>query len=62
MNTIKTQNKSYRAECTRSAHILWALKQLALFVIPCIVLASAGVLLAKRLAPTTIILHAPEDD
>jgi hypothetical protein len=55
-------NKTYDTECTRSAHFLWAMKQIALFVIPCAVLASAGVLLAKHLAPSYITIPDPKNN
>jgi hypothetical protein len=52
----------YRPTCSRLAHAMWAIKQLALFVLPCVILVAAGMLVAKHLAPTEIKLHAPDED
>jgi hypothetical protein len=57
----KTEPRRYQPDCTRLEHALWALKTLAMFVVPCIVLATSGVLLAKHLAPTQVTLHASDE-
>lgn len=51
----------YRPRCSPTVHAVWALKQLALFVVPCLVLAASGALVARLLAPTEIKLYAPDE-
>ena len=55
-------NQRYRPDCTRIAHVLWALKQIALFVVPCAILVASGVALAKHIAPTSVTIHAPDEE